>query len=108
MCSGNPLQGPCSGDWTDIGAGTVMKVPLGGGTPTTLASGGAAANGMAVDATNVYWTDAVTHAVMKVPIGGGAMTTVATGDQPPFGIALDATNVYWTVPNDGAVLMLPK
>jgi hypothetical protein len=44
--------------WTNSGVGTsdgaVMKVPIGGGTPTTLASG-PTSFGIAVDATSVYW-----------------------------------------------------
>jgi hypothetical protein len=38
------------------GTGTLMKVSLAGGTPTTLVSELTRPCGLAVDATSVYWT----------------------------------------------------
>jgi hypothetical protein len=55
--------------WTAEGDGTVMKLPLAGGTPTVLASvpgSPGAGKGIAVDATSVYWTDWTSGKVMKV------------------------------------------
>ena len=48
-----------------------MKVGLGGGTPTTLASGQSSPSAITLDATTVYWTNdarlgADDGAVMKV------------------------------------------
>jgi hypothetical protein len=42
-----------------------MKIPRGGGTPTTLASCQSDAWAFAVDSTNVYWSDAAVGLVMR-------------------------------------------
>ena len=52
--------------WTDGGGGNVMKVPLGGGTPTTLASEQDGPWGIAVDSTSVYWANRSDGTVMKL------------------------------------------
>jgi len=44
----------------------VMKVPTGGGTPTTLASGQTLPHGIAIDAMSVYWTNYSDGTVMKL------------------------------------------
>ena len=42
--------------WTDWGSGAVMKVPVAGGVPTTLATS-LAPFGITVNGGNVYWVD---------------------------------------------------
>ena len=83
--------------WTDVRGRSVMKVPLAGGTPVTLASDQEQAFYLAVDATYVYWTVGIDPgAVMKVPLEGGTPVTIASGQMNPEEIAVDATSVYWT------------
>jgi hypothetical protein len=53
-----------------------MKVPIGGGTPTTLASGQGSPACIVIDATSVYWTDFGSGAVMSTSKAGGALVTL--------------------------------
>ncbi len=85
---------------------SVERVPLCGGTPTTLATNEDLGGGLAVDSTAVfYFTSA--H-ILKVPLAGGAPTVLAQGQGGPGAIAIDATNVYWTnTLGQGSVVTLP-
>jgi hypothetical protein len=74
--------------------GSVMRVPLAGGTPTPLATGLCGPNSIAIDAVNAYVVVS-SASILKIPLAGGAPTTLAHG----FSIgtlAVDATSVYYT------------
>jgi hypothetical protein len=95
---------PCAEARSSPNTGTVAKVPLGGGTTTTLASGQNFANAIAIDGTNAYGTNEGTGSsvadgtVMKVALGGGPVTTLAFGQNNPQAIA--ATSLFWADTND--------
>ena len=90
--AGNVALGPDPCD----GGGSIVKVPIGGGTPVVLAAGQNCPVGIAVDDTNVYWTNNIDNgSVATVPIAGGPPVTLAAGQTYPTGIAVNATDVYW-------------
>jgi hypothetical protein len=79
---------------SDASSGAIMMLPIGGGTPTTLASRPGTPAHLAVDASYVYWTEQMRSAVLKVSLTGGAPTTVASGSSV-WQIALSGADVYW-------------
>jgi hypothetical protein len=82
-------------------SGAVMKVPIAGGTPITLASEQDYPLGLTVDSTNVYWVNEGSSgsdgSVIQMPLAGGPPTTLATGQAAPVSVVVDAKNVYWTL-----------
>ncbi len=85
--------------WTDNLGGSVMKVPIMGGTATTLAVMPRAYS-LAIDATNVYFSggDGSSAVVGRVPLQGGSTTPITSGIPGVSGLAVDATHVYWGFP----------
>jgi hypothetical protein len=73
----------------------VVRVPLDGGTASTLVPGHYPYC-VAVDSTSVYYTEYVDGLVLKVPLGGGNPIPLASGQNAAYGIAVDSTSVYWT------------
>jgi hypothetical protein len=86
--------------WTDYdyssgGNGTVMSVPIAGGSPVRLAlTKDGNTMGIAVDKKNVYFTTG-DGKMMQVPKTGGTVLTLSTAlGNEPWGIATDGMNVY--------------
>jgi hypothetical protein len=83
-----------------------MSVPLGGGTPTTLAAAqGIGGGNIAVDATSVYFlgtNSSFQITVETVPLAGGTPTTLFTANGGSVVFAVAAAGVY--VWNDGTLM----
>jgi hypothetical protein len=105
--------GPADVYWTtsskcqpDAGCNdNVESVPLGGGTPVTLASHLSLGGAIAVDDARLY--AAGFSSLLGVPLDGGAITTLASNVQPAA-LAQNAATVYWTDLNAGQVTKLAK
>ncbi len=85
----------------DSGTGTVLEVPLGVGTPQTIASGLTNPHAVAVDAAgNVYV--ASDNQVSEYPAGGGTAIPLGTGYRTPQGVAVDAAGTVYVADTGNA------
>ncbi len=79
------------------GYGQIQSVPIGGGTPKTLAQGLSTPTGLAVDATSVYFSDTQEFVVGSVPLGGASTWTelAVTMGNTPATLAFGQGALYW-------------
>jgi hypothetical protein len=72
-----------------------MKVPVGGGTPTQVVTGGDKNTCVAVDGSGIYYFDA--DRLMTAPLSGGGAAPLASGQHAVKGAPLVAAGgfVYW-------------
>jgi hypothetical protein len=92
--------------------GMVMKAPLAGGSPVTLAMGQNIIFDLAIDSTTFYWNDwggkgQTSGSVLSIPLGGGTPTTIATQLQP-YDVVVDATSIYASLSDGRIVKITPK
>jgi hypothetical protein len=92
VTSGTTLYFTLGGSNSDV-----LSVPVGGGTPTTIATAQKFPNGLALDSTYVYWgAFAANQGVAKYPRAGGPVTNVVSnGYSQCLQMAADGTNVYF-------------
>jgi sugar lactone lactonase YvrE len=81
------------------GQGSVLSVPVGGGTVRTVVSGLGGGGSIAIDSANVYVADEYDGYVLRAPLtgvpDGGTATAMAAKQASPSAVAADAANVYW-------------
>ncbi|MEW6507331.1 MAG: N-acetylmuramoyl-L-alanine amidase [Bacteroidota bacterium] len=71
----------------------IKRVPVNGGTPTTIGPGNPSA--MTLYGNDLYWVEYSSGTVKKMPKNGGTVTTLASGSNSPAGITTDGSNVFW-------------
>jgi hypothetical protein len=89
-----------------------MKVPIGGGTPVTIATGDSYPAGIAVDPSNAYYTmqfnQGPFYTINSVALDGGSVSTLADNQNSALAIASGAGTVYWTTEElGGGLLSIP-
>jgi hypothetical protein len=96
--------------WTNLGklgaslfpatnSGSVVYVPIGGGTVVTVAASQPIPIGLAVNGGNIYWTLyglSVPGQVVRAPISGGSPVPLVSGLDDPFSLTMTPTTLYWT------------
>jgi hypothetical protein len=108
---GDFAVGATSVYWTEVQGGKVMRVPISGGTPETIASNEPRPFKVAVDAQSIYWSTLSTAdcpdggltcasggTLKRAALDGSAPKTLASHIELPSSIVVDGTNVYWAAP----------
>lgn len=95
--------------WTEWNEnGSLMKVPLAGGTPVALATftDHNLPHLVATDGQNVYWT--ASDGVRKTPASGGETVLIGSKVGNPYEIVVDSKSVYWSTMSTDVTVATPK
>lgn len=77
---------------------SLRKLPVAGGTLSTIATSIQSPTGLEVDADNAYFAEHDTGDIRKVSVNGGPVTTLYDGTprDSPSQITQDQTHIYWS------------
>ncbi|MCU0691153.1 MAG: hypothetical protein MUF54_07125 [Polyangiaceae bacterium] len=93
--------------YTDGELGEVRRLPLDGGTPTTIADGQGNPANIAMDDSYVAWTSSVMGTISSYAKLSGAVSVLALNQLSPSGVAVLDGVVYWANEGDGYVSKVP-
>ncbi len=88
-----------------LGTTEVLRMPLGGGTATTLGSEVNLGDLFALQGSTLFV--AGTDGIYSMPKSGGTVTRIATSTDPPAAFAVDPTSVYWVDNQAGTLMSVP-
>ncbi|MEP7122104.1 MAG: hypothetical protein ABJE95_14390 [Byssovorax sp.] len=93
--------------WANLGDGTIVSAPLGGGAIAVVVPNAGQAWSLAVSATTLSWTDNKTGDVRALALVGNGPPILLATTPGAWAIAMDSTRVYWSTLFAGAVLSAP-
>jgi hypothetical protein len=93
--------------WANLGDGTIVSAPQGGGAVTVVVADAGQAWSLAVSPTTLSWTDNMTGAVRALALAGNGPPILLGTTQGAWSIAMDSTRVYWSTLFAGAVFSAP-
>jgi len=97
--------------WANVGAGALMRVPVGGGTPSPVAPLTARNAWIALDGASIFWSDGPTGIatqIFKADVDGSSLTPVISNNSGAVNqIAATGAGVFWTM-TDGRVIVVPR
>ena len=114
----SPRAVVADGQWvfvvdTNDGAGlvpesTLVRVPIDGGEPATIAHCRGDIANVVIDAANVYFADGGEGTVLAVPKAGGSPRVVATHRGLPRQVVVDDHSVSWVEKESESLWTVPK
>ncbi len=88
--------------WTNFGSGTsadgsIVSLPLSGGTPLTLETGRMTPQGIGADDFYIFWAESASNQIVRRPLGTSMLTALPAGaSSSPTAVAMGGGSVYWS------------